>query len=300
MSRIWSGNNRAPWHDYTARCIYHITLMKHPDAPSFGYLSGDYRLPPGIPGCSHIVASEAGRAIKQVLREFNKIHPALRLYQYALMPDHLHLIISVEEKLEEAIGRKLATFKGKVNNLAGNKQLFDKGYNDQILIRNRSLDVIYRYLKANPYRLALRRANPDFFKRTCEMVIGNNPCQLYGNHHLLDNPFKEQVIVHRADTETDYSRNRERWLHIALNGGVLVSPFISPREKAIKNEAAETGCRVILVTNRPFFEREKPCGTDFDLCAQGRLLIISPTTPLSRAHCLQMNSLAKTIANCTP
>ncbi len=41
MSRIWTGNNRASWHDYTSRCIYHLTLLKHPACPPFGKLMGD-------------------------------------------------------------------------------------------------------------------------------------------------------------------------------------------------------------------------------------------------------------------
>ena len=129
-------------------------------------------------------------------------------------------------------------------------------------------------------------------------MIGDIPCQAYGNIHLLDNPFKDQVIVHRADDGETFLANKDRWLHTAANGGVLVSPFISQREKSIRKEAESSGSRFILITNRPFSEREKPSGKDFDLCAQGRLLIIAPLTamPLDRPSCLKMNSLAQTIA----
>ena len=298
MSKIWTGNNRASWHDYTARCIYHLTLMKHPEAPAFGTLAGDCHLPIGAPGSSYIRASEIGIAIKQSLRQISDIHPALRLYQYALMPDHLHLILSAEAELDEIIGRKLGAFKVMVNKRAGIGQVFERGFNDQILTKSRKLDVIYNYLRSNPYRLAIRRACPDFFTRCNNLIVCDTPCRLYGNIHLLDNPFKDQVIVHRADDDQTFLANKDRWLHTAMNGGVLVSPFISQREKMIRKEAEESGGRFILITNRPFGEREKPTGKDFDLCAQGRLLIIAPSTaiPLDRASCLKMNSLARTIA----
>ncbi len=132
-------------------------------------------------------------------------------------------------------------------------------------------------------------------------MIGETQCQLYGNHHLLDNPFKEQVIVHRADTAEQFERNKEKWLYTAANGGILVSPFISRREKEIRREAEELGGRFILIANRPFGDREKPVGKDFGLCAEGRLLIIAPQSPLdfSRSACLQMNTLACHIANPT-
>lgn len=272
--------------------------MKHPDAPSFGSLVGDCHLPIGSPGSSYIRASEIGIAIKKRLRRISYIHPALRLFQYALMPDHLHMIISVEDKLNETVGRKLGAFKVGVNHLTGIDQVFEKGFNDQILTKSRKLDIIYNYLRANPYRLAVRRACPDFFTRCNNLIIGDTPCHAYGNIHLLDNPFKDQVIVHRADTDHTFFTFRDHWLHTAANGGVLVSPFISQREKVIRKEAESSGGRFILITNHPFGEREKPSGKDFALCAQGRLLIIAPSTPmpLDRSVCLKMNSLAKTIA----
>lgn len=297
MSRLWTGNNRAPWHDYTSRCIYHFTLMKHSATPQFGSLAGDCHLPIGSSGSSHIRASEIGNAIKQSLRHVSDIHPALRLFQYALMPDHLHMIISVEDQLDETVGRKLGAFKVGVNHRIGTDQVFERGFNDQILTKSRKLDIIYNYLRANPYRLAIRKAYPDFFTRRNNLIIGDTPYQLYGNIHLLHNPFKDQVIVHRADDDQTFLANRDRWLHTATNGGVLVSPFISQREKSIRKESESSGGKFIFITNQPLGEREKPSGKDFDLCTQGRLLIIAPSIPMpiDRSCCLKMNSLARII-----
>ncbi|MDE5584983.1 MAG: hypothetical protein K2I92_01440 [Muribaculaceae bacterium] len=272
--------------------------MKHPEAPAFGMLAGDCHLPIGSPGSSYIRASEIGVAIKQSLRHITDIHPALRLFQYALMPDHLHLILSVEDVLDETVGRKLGAFKVSVNHGCGMDQIFERGFNDQILTKSRKLDIIYNYLRSNPYRLAIRQAHPDFFTKCNNLIIGDISCQLYGNIHLLHNPFKDQVVVHRADNDQTFLANKDRWLHTAANGGVLVSPFISQREKSIRNEAETSGGRLILITNRPFREREKPSGRDFDLCSQGRLLILAPSIPmpLDRPSCLKMNSLAASIA----
>lgn len=104
--------------------------------------------------------------------------------------------------------------------------------------------------------------------------------------------------MHRADTPDQRERKRQRWLYTAANGGILVSPFISAAEKAIRNEAEELGGRFILITNEPMGERYKPIGHDFDLCEAGHLLIISANLPgdLSRQNCLAMNKLASAIA----
>lgn len=301
MERSWSGNTRAPWHDYTQRRIYHITLKKHPAAPYFGRVAGDWRLPKGTYGRSYLQASPLGRAIKDCIRDIRSIHPAIRIYQYALMPDHLHLLLSVEAPLDEILGRKIAAFKVMVNKRANLETVFEKGFNDQILTAARKLDVIYDYLRENPYRLAVRLANPDFFSRITRIQLGDRTYAAYGNLHLLDNPFKEQVVIHRADSSDKRKTNHDTWLHTGANGGVLVSPFISRAEKAVRTEAEALGAKIILITHELFPERFKPAAHDFALCAAGRLLIISlglPTnTELTRALCLQMNTLAESITN---
>lgn len=107
-----------------------------------------------------------------------------------------------------------------------------------------------------------------------------------------------QVVVHRADSEETFAFKKEKWLHTAANGGVLVSPFISKKEKNIRAEATELDGKFILITNAPFKEREKPSGKDFELCAKGRMLIIAPAEELeySRTACMKMNALAAAIA----
>lgn len=291
---------RAPWHDYTQKCIYMVTINKSPLIPAFGTLEGDHRLPVGQKGSSFVSASAIGSAIKNVLRNFRLIEPNIRILQYSLMPDHLHILLFVEEPTEEILGRIIARFKVDVDKSAGMEKVFAKGFNDQILKPSRSLDTIYRYIRSNPYRLAVRRAYPDFFRRVYGVTIGGKRYQTYGNQFLLRNPFKEQVVVHRRDSEQTRARNRELWLHTAANGGVLVSPFISPAEKEIRQEAEESGGKIILITNLPFPDRYKPAEHDFALCLAGRLLIISPLDPpatpdLSRTACLEMNNLASVI-----
>ncbi|MBP3288523.1 MAG: hypothetical protein J6L79_04740 [Muribaculaceae bacterium] len=285
---------RAPWHDYTQRCIYMITLNKNPLMENFGILQGDYRIPTGQKGAAFISSTALGKAIKNTLRRFNSTEPNVRVLQYALMPDHLHILLFVEYPTEDTLGKIIARFKIEVNKAAGITGVFAKGFNDQILKSSRSLAVLYRYLRENARRLAVRRARPEFFRRVNALEIGGKAFQAYGNFLLLDCPFKEQVIVHRADSSETRQKNREQWLYTAANGGVLVSPFISPAEKEIRKEA---GGRFILIISEPMGERYKPAGRDFELCEAGRLLIVSANLPgdLSRQTCITMNGLAQNI-----
>lgn len=288
---------RAPWHDYTQRCIYMITLNKNPLMENFGILQGDYRIPTGQKGAAFISSTALGKAIKSTLRRFNSTEPNVRVLQYALMPDHLHILLFVEYPTEDTLGKIIARFKIEVNKASGITGVFAKGFNDQILKSSRSLAVLYRYLRENARRLAVRRARPEFFRRVNALEIGGKTFQAYGNFQLLDCPFKEQVIVHRADSSETRQKNREQWLYTAANGGVLVSPFISPAEKEIRKEAEESGGRFILIISEPMGERYKPAGRDFELCEAGRLLIVSANLPgdLSRQTCITMNGLAQNI-----
>lgn len=181
--------------------------------------------------------------------------------------------------------------------------MFAKGFNDQILKKSRSLDTLYRYIRENPRRLAVRRTFPEYFRRTNSLRIGEEVYQAYGNFQLLENPFREQVVVHRSDSENTRRSRLEQWLYTAANGGVLVSPFISPDEKVVRHRAETIGGRFILIVPDWLGERYKPVGHDFDLCESGRMLILSARLysgsgdSLSRQNCLTMNALAATICH---
>lgn len=288
---------RATWHDYTQRCIYMVTLKKSLHIEPFGTLKGDCRLPFDVRGSSYVSASPTGKAIKDAIRQIPSIEPKVKILQYALMPDHVHILLFVTETTEEILGRIIARFKILVNEAAGTEGVFTKGFNDQILKSSRDLSTLFRYLRDNPRRLAVRRAHPEYFRRVNTLHLCGRECMAYGNFQLLDNPFKEAVVVHRADSDAVRGEKSGLWHYTAANGGVLVSPFISEAEKAVRDDAEACHGKVILLTAEPLGERYKPAEHDFLLCEAGKLLIVSLSTPgkLSREKCLAMNRFAQDI-----
>lgn len=261
------GNFRAPWHDYRSKAKYMITLNKLHDSPKFGDVYGLEN--------AYTLLSSTGTEVKNAIGRIGHICESIKLWQYIVMPDHVHFLIKVEEYLDEPLGNYIARLKADINARCG-LLVFEHGFNDQIINPARSLDAIFQYIKQNPYRLAVRLAHPDYFRRINDMDICGMRCQVYGNLDLLRNPFKDQVVCHRHDSETAKASNSERWIYTAANGGVLVSPFIARSEKNIRELAEEAGGRIILISNHKMRLREKPAAHDFSLCEQGRLLIISP------------------------
>ncbi|MDE6249028.1 MAG: hypothetical protein K2M29_04880, partial [Paramuribaculum sp.] len=175
--------------------------------------------------------------------------------------------------------------------------IFTPGFHDRYLLPSHKLQTIINYIQDNPKRLLERIQNPLFFQRLNNLEIKGTQLQAYGNLQLLDNPFKAPVVIHRADSEALRSAKLNRWKHLSENGGVLVSPFISPAEKEVRRRCEASGGKIILISNRPFTEKQKPAAHDFEQCSKGHLLILAPTTalPTARRTFLFLNHLAESI-----
>lgn len=294
---IHSQKRRALWHNYYGAGTYMITFNKHAGAPTFG------RLEYSTPEDAFIILSSIGLILRKQIEVTPSFHPQIRIHDFVIMPDHVHILLEATEPLELHLGDVIQAIKAastsRIRKMQSNPSLtlFDEGFHDRIITGAHHLETVRNYLRSNARRLAVRRAHPEFFRRVNALTIGSETYQAYGNFQLLDCPFKEQVVVHRADTPEQRHHARERWLYTAANGGVLVSPFISPAEKAVRTDAEEAGGRFIQITNRPMEDRYKPTGRDFDLCEQGRMLILSANLPgsLTRSVCLGLNALARAI-----
>ena len=185
---------------------------------------------------------------------------------------------------------------------AGMPSLFERGYNDLILLNDSQLDNWKHYLDDNPRRLAIKRLHPDFFTTLNYIDIAEWHCQIVGNRFLLDIPQKVAVIVHSAYNDKEYAEYKKEWLACGEAGGILVSAAIATREKEVMREAMNRGYRIIFVRENGFPPLYKPSGESFDACSNGRLLQISPweyhmeRRIISREQCLMLNRLTEEIA----
>lgn len=283
-------------HDYRSRCIYHITVTKCEGAPVFSEIKGnlsDVR-------CN---LSPIGRIIRDSLRCIPMLSPQLEVLQYVIMPDHIHFILFVKGYLDQHIGKYIGEWKNLIareviHHLSLSGKVFNDDYYDRRLRPWQKLDDIYVYVRRNPYRLLVRRLKRDFFRRIHNFEMNGVVWEAYGNIQIFANPFKYQVQVHRADSAEEFEAKKQCAIYYADNGGVVVSPFFSPREKEIRDAVIAARGRMILLINEPFGERYRPGGRNFSLCEEGRLLIIAPKHPLptSRATCLHLNAVAAAIA----
>jgi hypothetical protein len=182
--------------------------------------------------------------------------------------------------------------------------LWQPGFQDSILLRRGQLKAMANYIADNPRRLAAKRANPALFTVVSNLEIGpGKTCSAIGNPFLLRHPLKRQVQVSRRISPSALAACQEELLHAADHGAVLVSPCISPGEKAIARAALAAGKALIVLLANGFPPLYKPAGRYFDACAAGRLLMVAPFSyqrrrkPVTREQCLELNDWAKTIAD---
>lgn len=306
-----SYHRRSFHHDYYGPFIYHIILKKQKNFDIFGEVRGDARIEYGNPGCAYIQEYNIGKTIAKAILHLPYDYPAIKIHQFCVMPDHVHILLQVLFKTQrhldfymDALTERVAKKYSESQTLPiAPEDIFEEGYCDKPLYDDRSLNGWYNYIRHNPHRLAIRLQYPLFFQRVRKLKIGDKEYEAYGNLFLFRNPDKASVKISRSFSEEEKIKKKEQWLAEASRGTVLVSPFISKAEKAIRAEAEVLGASLILITHEAFPHRFKPSAHDFDLCSSGRLLIISlgePTgTELSRELCERMNALAEEICNQT-
>ena len=308
-------------HDYAVPGTYEVTMVVAGRRPVFGEIVGTTKTGGEKP---HLKPSPLGQTVLE--KEIPKIHhyyPMVEIWQVCIMPDHLHLIVRINQPLPEGkhLGIVVGAFKGGVSRAwwqlnttvsvasasESHPPLFEPNYNDHILLRDGQLDNWKRYLRDNPLRYLMRREYPDLFQRALCITIGNTRYSAFGNLLLLRQPEKHQVLFHRrtngiATENTDFWKaEKQRLIAAASSGDVLVTPGISECEKRIKNMALEQKLRMIHVQDAPIGRYWKPERSRFEACAHGSLLILAPwpedmpsfASDYDRFHYL--NRLAETI-----
>ena len=177
--------------------------------------------------------------------------------------------------------------------------LFSRGYNDKLLLRSGQLETWLNYLKDNPRRLLMKREHPDFFRVQRNLSIAGITFSAIGNRFMLNRPIRLQVLCSRSLTKSEIQAKVQYYLSAARQGAVLVSPAISPGEKAVMRAAFNEGLPLIYLQENGFTSLAKPGGARMEACARGQLLILAPwehhneRLTIRRDQCLILNDIAR-------
>jgi len=291
---------RSDYNDYTQRRMYLITVVTSGRRPLFGHLEGSHEQ-------AQVLPTALGQAVVAQWNGIPSFYPQVKIISYCLMPDHFHGILFVSAQLSVHMGQIIRGFKQgctkAFRSLTGDDAavLWENGYNDRILNEKGQLQRWIDYLHDNPRRLAMKRAFPDLFRVTKALPLLGITFSSLGNLFLLKKPERLQVQCSRSLSAEQIEERKQFFLSRAACGAVIVSPSISPGERAIVAAVYEAGYSLILLMNKGFHQLQKPPKHFFDACAQGRLLWLSPfaysnrPVPLLRVRCLILNDYARRI-----
>ena len=355
---------RCVGHDYTGRQIYMITMVTEGRQPLFGEVVGRSEAVEGSSEEPRLVLSKLGQRVADEWWAAPLHHPEIEVVALQMMPDHLHGILFVKEKMEKPLGMALRGFKQSCNrhyrelvlgvapvppvppvppvspvlpappvphvppvppvppvpSVALSTQhtgprrdrrgedrthgmLFARGYNDRLLLRSGQLETWLRYLDDNPRRLLMKREHPDLFRVQRNVEAAGITFSAIGNRFLLEHPYKLQVQCSRSLTEQEIDTKVAQCLAAARQGAVLISPSISPGEKAVMRAAFYAGLPLVYLQENGFTDLAKPSGTLMEACARGQLLILAPwehhneKTTIKRGQCLTLNEIARRICD---
>lgn len=289
--------------------VYHVTLT----IPSRESLFGTLVIPDNNPSLARIERTTLGNAVVDELYVMCRHYPAIRILQFCLMPDHLHVVIYVTRPMETSIRSVIRGYwqgvkkLGRAYTLSVTSEL-NSETTDEVrrstettgegaypfpifterpfirpLSRRGQLNTMIRYVQMNPLRLATKRLKPGFFRVQKDVEIGGRRYDAVGNVALLmEGAYAPVHVRHTLVENARHGDDQE--LRDYKNGCVLkarqavvmVSPFISPDEKQVMKVLLKEEHPFILLTDNGFRDYYKPADALFDACAAGRLLILSP------------------------
>lgn len=310
-------------HDYTSACIYLITVTTIDRKRVLGSLVGDG------PNTAAIAPTALGDYVAEAFRKIaaettKKTGCRVQVLHYQIMPDHFHGILYVRDTLpaDYSLGKIIAAWKSDCSHALWNDSsfcaqyfssekppLFSRGFNDRILFREGQLQTWIAYLNDNPRRLWLKSHFPDRLRKVYNFSAGKkgHPYTAVGNTFLVTYPERLQVRCHRHLTEEQIQEEVATYLKEARRGTVLISPFISPAEKAVYDACYKEKLPMIHIVNRGLDGKFiYPSGRDLTGCSDGFLLVLAPyadyseetaATRITRAQCLDMNGFAADLAN---
>lgn len=177
------------------------------------------------------------------------------------------------------------------------------------MARKKQLPAAVRYLDMNAERLAIRQLKPGYFRVQRDIEIAGQKYSGVGNIGILQAEKFSPVHVRRiwvedAEQHGDATRLREYMngcVLAARKGTVMVSPFISPKEKEVLEVLLREKHTIIYIAENGFGEYYKPTEGLFEAVAEGRMLILSPwqhdpdKPHVTRAECVAMNKMAEEI-----
>lgn len=189
---------------------------------------------------------------------------------HAIMPDHFHGMVFITEAGAADLDDVVCYFAAESERLAG-RPLWDGAWRDSICLAKGQLARQNHYVLDNPRRLWIRRQHPDLFRK----VLG------FRHGRLFDLTEEEAG----ADAPAIWSVATGEAVNGPRRSNRVTKAFTLDLPRTfIKEAALAAGGSVIQLVTEGFGQYYKAAGRDFDCCAAGRMLQLTPFSPAVTGH----------------
>lgn len=292
-SNVWKGEG-----------IYHLTFNVRNREPLLGTICG-------TEADAHVELTPIGFAISADLSKIEERYPGVKLCAKQLMPDHLHVVLWVQSADGPSIRQIAHGFRLGVTKMVREANVARLQYMDgnesadvahpryingngtekdglllarpfiRTLSHKGQLRAMIDYVHSNPYRRLVKSKNPELFTLHHCTEKGGLAFRSMGNHWLLDWPVRQIVECRRSAMQEDWDKQLGHLMRQAELGAVTYSSVVNKGESYIMRRVREAGYPVIVLLQNGFppdgsedAKYYKPGGVYFDVCAQGKLLML--------------------------
>ena len=132
---------RMPRYDYSTENYYFVTICTHEKRCLFGDPQRNNWL---------------GALVRQHIGQIEKHYNSAYVDKYAVMPNHVHMILIIKNSGEANLAQIVGQFKSGVTREARNKQpnieVWQRSFHDHVIRNQKQYEQIWTYIENNPHK----------------------------------------------------------------------------------------------------------------------------------------------------
>ncbi len=146
--------NRLHCYDYSSVVAYFVTVCVQDMRCILAEVEAD-----DTPESARVVLSGTGESVNGILSHINAYYRGIRLDHFVVMPNHVHLLISVTEKEQDgaprtspptnALSSFVTGFK-KFSEKAAGRKIWQRSFHDHIIRNDDDYRLHWQYIDENP------------------------------------------------------------------------------------------------------------------------------------------------------
>lgn len=144
-------STRLKGFDYTQNGVYHITICVEKGACALSSAT----VGAGLCARPQTRLSPIGEVVEKAIEFINRKYADIQVEKYAIMPNHIHLLISINHREDSAsyisLQQVIANLKSFTTHQYGH-QLWQRSYYDHIIRNDADYETVWQYIDENPDR----------------------------------------------------------------------------------------------------------------------------------------------------